>query len=41
VLYFYPKDGTPGCTWCHTDFSDHEDQFVSKMRGARRVGDDC
>ena len=23
VLYFYPKDGTPGCTLVATDFSDH------------------
>ena len=28
VLYFYPKDGTPGCTLVTTDFSDHEDEFV-------------
>jgi peroxiredoxin Q/BCP len=28
VLYFYPRDGTPGCTMVTTDFSDHEDQFV-------------
>ncbi|HKW39435.1 MAG TPA: peroxiredoxin [Burkholderiales bacterium] len=27
VLYFYPKDGTPGCTLEATDFSDHEDEF--------------
>ncbi len=27
VLYFYPKDGAPGCTLVTTDFSDHEDQF--------------
>jgi len=27
VLYFYPKDGTPGCTLVTTDFSDHEEQF--------------
>ena len=27
VLYFYPKDGTPGCTIVTTDFSDHEDEF--------------
>lgn len=27
VLYFYPRDGTPGCTLEATDFSDHEDQF--------------
>jgi peroxiredoxin Q/BCP len=28
VLYFYPKDGTPGCTLVATDFSDHEDEFA-------------
>jgi peroxiredoxin Q/BCP len=28
VLYFYPKDGTPGCTLQATDFSDHEDEFA-------------
>ena len=28
VLYFYPKDGTPGCTMQATDFSDHEDDFA-------------
>lgn len=27
VLFFYPKDGTPGCTLEATDFSDHEDDF--------------
>ncbi len=27
VLYFYPRDGTPGCTMVTTDFSDHEDDF--------------
>jgi len=27
VLYFYPKDGTPGCTLEATDFSDHEEEF--------------
>ena len=27
VLYFYPRDGTPGCTLVTTDFSDHEEQF--------------
>lgn len=27
VLYFYPKDGTPGCTIEAIDFSDHEDEF--------------
>lgn len=28
VLFFYPRDGTPGCTLEATDFSDHEQQFV-------------
>lgn len=28
VLYFYPKDGTPGCTLQATDFSDHEGEFA-------------
>ena len=27
VLYFYPKDGTPGCILQATDFSDHEEHF--------------
>ena len=27
VLYFYPRDGTPGCTLQAVEFSDHEDQF--------------
>ena len=27
VLYFYPRDGTPGCTLVTTDFSDHQEQF--------------
>ena len=27
VLYFYPRDNTPGCTLQATEFSDHEDQF--------------
>lgn len=27
VLYFYPKDGTPGCTIQAVDFSDREDEF--------------
>ncbi|MGE0875004.1 MAG: peroxiredoxin [Burkholderiales bacterium] len=27
VLYFYPRDGTPGCIMEAIDFSDHEDQF--------------
>jgi thioredoxin-dependent peroxiredoxin len=28
VLYFYPRDGTPGCVLEATDFSDHDEQFV-------------
>jgi peroxiredoxin Q/BCP len=28
VLYFYPRDGTPGCTLQATDFSDHESDFA-------------
>lgn len=27
VLYFYPKDGTPGCTLEAIDFSDRESDF--------------
>lgn len=27
VLYFYPRDGTPGCTQQAIDFSDHEEDF--------------
>ncbi len=27
VLYFYPRDGTPGCTLEATQFSDHGDEF--------------
>jgi len=28
VLYFYPRDKTPGCTLQAADFSDHEDDFA-------------
>ena len=28
VLYFYPKDGTPGCTIQAIDFSDREPEFA-------------
>lgn len=27
VLYFYPRDNTPGCTMQAADFSDHEEDF--------------
>ena len=28
VLYFYPRDGTPGCTLQAIEFSDHEEEFT-------------
>jgi thioredoxin-dependent peroxiredoxin len=42
VLFFYPRDDTPGCTLEATDFSDHEDEF--KASGCTIIGisrDDC
>jgi peroxiredoxin Q/BCP len=30
VLYFYPKDGTPGCTMQAIDFSDHDEHFAEE-----------
>jgi thioredoxin-dependent peroxiredoxin len=27
ILFFYPRDDTPGCTLEATDFSDHEEEF--------------
>ena len=42
VLYFYPKDDTPGCTLQATEFSELIDSF--EEAGARVVGisqDDC
>ena len=36
VLYFYPKDSTPGCTTEAQDFRDLYPQF--RQRGARIVG---
>ena len=42
VLFFYPKDGTPGCTVEATDFSDHEGDFDQEncvLLGISR--DDC
>ena len=42
VLFFYPKDGTPGCTMEATDFSDHEEDFHAQncvLFGIRR--DEC
>jgi len=42
VLYFYPKDDTPGCTMEANEFSDHEEDFAkhdSIVVGISR--DDC
>ena len=42
VLYFYPKDDTPGCTIEAIDFSDLDDKFAA--HGAVVLGvskDDC
>lgn len=42
VLYFYPKDDSPGCTREAIDFSDHENEFTEL--GAVVLGvsrDDC
>lgn len=36
VLYFYPKDDTPGCTIEAIDFSDMEEEF--RQAGAEVVG---
>ena len=36
VLYFYPKDDTPGCTLEGKDFRDHHAQF--KKLGCRVLG---
>ncbi len=32
VLYFYPRDGTPGCTMEAIDFSELEDDFTRWRR---------
>ncbi|MBS3916172.1 MAG: peroxiredoxin [Sulfuritalea sp.] len=42
VLYFYPKDDTPGCTLEAIDFTDHDDAFARHdcvILGVSR--DDC
>jgi peroxiredoxin Q/BCP len=42
ILYFYPKDDTPGCTLEAIDFSDHEEEFARHgcvILGVSR--DDC
>lgn len=36
VLYFYPKDNTPGCTTQAQGFRDHHDDFLAA--GARILG---
>lgn len=42
VLYFYPKDGTPGCTTQAIEFSDLEDRFAAHDTVVLGVSsDDC
>jgi peroxiredoxin Q/BCP len=42
VLYFYPRDGTPGCTIEAIDFSELEDQFARLHTVVLGVSmDDC
>lgn len=42
VLYFYPKDDTPGCTLEATDFSDMQDEFTDLDTVVLGVSmDDC
>lgn len=42
VLYFYPKDDTPGCTIEAIDFSDLEDEFAKRHTVVLGVSrDDC
>jgi len=42
VLFFYPKDGTPGGTMEAVDFSDHEADFTDHDTVVIGVsGDDC
>ena len=38
ILYFYPKDNTPGCTKQACGFSERYPQFRSEER---RVGKEC
>lgn len=42
VLYFYPRDDTPGCIMEAIDFSDHEDEFTQLKTVVLGVSmDDC
>ncbi|MEZ0232937.1 MAG: peroxiredoxin [Methylophilaceae bacterium] len=42
VLYFYPKDDTPGCTVEAIEFSDLEDEFIKQNTVVVGVSkDDC
>jgi len=42
VLYFYPKDDTPGCTMEAIDFSELEDEFGARKTVVLGVSmDDC
>ena len=38
VLYFYPKDDTPGCTREAIDFTSHIDAFKMQNNNHRSVG---
>lgn len=42
VLYFYPRDDTPGCTMEAIDFSDRDDEFLRLKTVVLGVSmDDC
>jgi peroxiredoxin Q/BCP len=42
ILYFYPKDDTPGCTVEAIEFSDLEDEFIKQNTVILGVSkDDC
>jgi len=42
VLYFYPKDDTPGCTMEAIDFSDRQDDFLGHDTVVLGISmDDC
>ena len=37
VLYFYPKDDTPGCTIEANEFSALDDDFACAVQSGRRI----
>ncbi|WP_153109411.1 peroxiredoxin [Propionivibrio limicola] len=42
ILFFYPRDGTPGCTLEAVDFSDHEEEFSRHQCTVLGISrDDC